>query len=332
MTEPITGPRAEKRPRRRPNPYGELLHLLNRRYHQEWERAEALADKLARLRRWKILPLLEWLGRFVRRFRNSTSPSEPAFAAHASPYEPPADLPSPSGVVSIIIPFKDRPELLRNCLRSLSASTCRRFEVVLVDNGSKQRRTQRLLSRYGERPGVSVVITPGPFNFAKLCNRGAAAATGEHLLFLNNDTEVLDRDWLEQLLRVGSDPRVGAVGATLLYPDRTIQHAGMLPRADGVWVHPYRGRPANEPGTNGELRGPRSVSAVTAACLLIRRDLYREIGGFDEQYPVMYNDVDLCARLRARGLLVVVTPHARLVHYESLSRGYALDDPNRPAA
>jgi GT2 family glycosyltransferase len=331
MTEQTTTPHAGRRPCRRPNPYGELLHLLNRRYHQEWERAEALADKLARLRRWKILPLLEWLGRFAKLFRRRATPAE-AFAVYATPYQPPADSPVLTGLVSIIIPFKDRPELLRNCLRSLSASTYRRFEVVLVDNGSRRQRTQRLLSRYGARPGVSVVAVPGPFNFAKLCNRGAAAATGEHLLFLNNDTEILDRDWLEQLLRVGADPRVGAVGATLLYPDRTIQHAGMLPRADGVWVHPYRGRPANEPGTNGELRGPRSVSAVTAACLLMRRDLFREIGGFDEQYPVMYNDVDLCARLRARGLLVVVTPHARLIHYESLSRGYALDDPNRPAA
>ena len=140
---------------------------------------------------------------------------------------------------------------------------------------------------------------PSPFNFSRLCNAGAAAANGDHLLFLNNDTEVLTRDWLERLLALAANPAVGAVGATLLYPDHTIQHAGILPRSDGMWVHPYRGRPADDSGDGGELRNARSVPAITAACMMIRRDLFDNIGGFDEQFPVTLNDVDLCRRIRA---------------------------------
>ena len=314
----------------RRNPYRELIHLLNQRYHDEWVRAEALQNKLDRLQRCKLLPLLKWFGRLAKRLRTLVRPSPVAAVAEkAVPYVAPERSEPLSGLVSIIIPFKDRPELLRNCLRSLSASTHRRFEVILVDNGSTQRRTRRLLDRYGARPGVQIVCDPSPFNFARLCNRGAHRATGDFLLLLNNDTEVLDRDWLEQLMTIAADPNVGAVGATLLYPDRTIQHAGLFLRSDGVWVHPYRG---DVEGANGELRVARSVPAVTAACLMIRRQLFQEVGGFDEQFPVMFNDVDLCARLRSRGLQVVITPHARLFHYESLSRGYTLDEANPPAS
>jgi GT2 family glycosyltransferase len=212
-------------------------------------------------------------------------------------------------------------------LRSLRASTYRNFEVVLVDNGSTDPRTLRLLARLRERRRCRVVACPEPFNFSRLCNLGASTASGDYLVFLNNDTEVLARDWLEQLLRIGGDPSVGVVGATLLYPDRTIQHAGLFPRADGLWVHPYRGLPGDHAGDGGELRVARCVPAVTAACLLVRRALFGELGGFDERFPVTYNDVDLCRRVRERGLSVVVSPEARLFHYEGLSRGFTADTP-----
>jgi GT2 family glycosyltransferase len=325
MDHPVASERAT-RPGQRRNPYGELIHLLNQRYHQEWERAEALQSKLARLQRWKILPIIEWLGRIARCVGALVGRRAPNVGQRAIPYEPPAALPAPAGLVSIIIPFRDRPEVLRNCLRSLSAGTYRSFEVILVDNGSAVPRTRHLLDRYGARPNVRIVAAPGEFNFAWLCNRGAQAAAGEFFLFLNNDTEVLDRDWLERMLLIAGDPCVGIVGATLLYPDETIQHAGMFRRSDGVWVHPYRGRPADESGEGGELRVARCVPAVTAACMLIRRELFQSLRGFDERFAVMHNDVDLCARVLQRGLQVVVTPHARLYHYESLSRGYTLDE------
>ena len=150
--------------------------------------------------------------------------------------------------MSVIIPFRDQPELLRNCLRSLRRSTFGRVEVVLVDNGSAEPRTDRLLARLALRSDTRIVRRPEPFNFSRLCNAGAAAATSDHLVFLNNDTEVLTRDWLERMLALAADPQVGAVGANALYPDRTIQHAGLLPRSDGMWVHPYRGLPVTHAG------------------------------------------------------------------------------------
>jgi GT2 family glycosyltransferase len=314
---------ADRVSRQRGNPYRGLLHLLNQRYHREWMRAELLANELAGMRRsrlWRAVSWLRWL------FPSRPGPVPP-LVEQAVPYTPPADLPRPAARVSIVIPFRDQPELLRNCLRSLRAGTYRRFEVILVDNGSTELRTRRFLARVANRPRVRIVYAPGPFNFSRLCNAGAAAAVDDHLLFLNNDTEVLARGWLEHLLRLTADPRVGVAGATLLYPDRTIQHAGLFPRADGLWVHSYRGRPAADPGEASELRSPRSVPAVTAACLLIRRELFDNLGGFNEALPLAYNDVDLCSRVRGRGLLVVVSPHARLFHYEGLTRGYTVDAP-----
>jgi GT2 family glycosyltransferase len=303
----------------------ELIHLLNQRYRREWERAEALAAELDAVRGSGLWRAVAWLRRLKRRL--------------LPPPPPPAYLPwddtcpewdasaRPSGRVSIIIPFRDRAELLQNCLRSLRGSSYRDYETVLVDNGSGEPRTQRLLWRLAGRRGVQVVDCPGPFNFSRLCNEGARRAGGDYLLFLNNDTEVLDPDWLEQLLAPAGQPGVGAVGATLLYPDRTIQHAGIFPRRDGLWTHPYRGLPADHAGDRGELLRVRSVPAVTAACLLVRRDRFVVLGGFDEALPLTFGDVDLCCRLRRLGLLVLVTPYARLFHYESLSRGWAVDAP-----
>jgi GT2 family glycosyltransferase len=303
-----------------------LIHLLNQRYHREWERAEQLQDELARIRSWWIWPAVAWL----RRLKQWLRP-----AAAASTQESPSsscrtlsEIPgTPTGQVSIVIPFKDGLPLLRNCLASLRASTYRRFEIILVNNGSTEPRTQRYLWRIATRSGVQVVDCPGPFNFSRLCNEGARRARGDHVLFLNNDTEVLTRDWLERMLFLERQPEVGVVGATLLYPDRTIQHAGLAPRADGNWVHLHRGRAVRIDGKEGELQEVRTVPAVTGACLLMRRDLFQELGGFDERLPVTFSDVDLCCRVRRRGLLVVVTPHARLFHFECLSRGYAVDSP-----
>ena len=307
--------------RERSNPAAGLIHLLNQRYRKEWERAEALQGELDRLRRSPLGPLiaaLRWIKRRLRPQRATVHLVE-----QSTPYLP-GHIGTPiTEVVSIVIPFRDEPELLRNCLRSLNASSYRRFEIVLVDNGSIQAKTQRVLARIAHRNRIRVVSAPGPFNFSKLCNAGAAAAAGDCLLFLNNDTEVLSTDWLDQMLHIAADPRVGVVGATLLYPDRTIQHAGVFPRSDGEWVHPYRGEPANAVGREGELQRVRCVPAVTGACLLVQRKTFEELGGFDERYPLTFNDVDLCRRARARGLSIVVTPHARLLHYEGLGRGYS---------
>lgn len=314
------------RRRRRANPYAGLLHLLNQRYHAEFERAELLQNELTGLRGSKIARAAEWTRLQLRKLWPHPALAPKYILEKAEPYrEPP--LPVPDARVSVVIPFRDQPELLQNCLRSLRRSTFRRVEIVLVDNGSAERRTARLLARLGARRNVQVVRRPGAFNFSRLCNAGVAAATGDHLLFLNNDTEVLTPDWLERMLALAADPAVGAVGATLLYPNYTIQHAGMLPRSDGLWIHPYRGLPADTAGRCDELRGVRSVPAATAACLLMRKEMFDAVGGFDEDKPLTLNDVDLCRRVRDAGKLVVVTPHARLLHYEGLTRGCAVDAP-----
>ena len=301
--------------------YRGLIHELNMRYHREWQRAELLGRPLTLRRAVADSRLGGWL----RRVKGWLRPfAEAPLAERWHPYQSAASVTaSPAARVGIVIPFKDRVELLRDCLRSLRATIGRRHEIVLVDNGSVEARTRRFLARVATRRGVKILDAPGPFNFARLCNGGAAAAAGDHLLFLNNDTEALESGWLDRMLALAAGPTVGAVGATLLYPDRTIQHAGVCPRADGVWVHPYRGQPEDTPGDGGELRRVRVVPAATAACLLVRRDHFLAVGGFDERYPTTFNDIDLCRRLRRRGLLVLVTPDAKLLHYESLSRGYS---------
>ena len=315
------------RRRRRRNPYTELLHLLNQRYHAEFVRAELLQNDLTGLQGSKFARVAEWLRVQTRRLFPHPAAVKKYITEYAAPYTGPKFQVPADARVSIVIPFRDRPELLRNCLRSVRSSTFQRIEIVLVDNGSEDPRTGRLLARAGERMEIRLVSRPGQFNFSLLCNAGAAAATGDHLVFLNNDTEVLSRRWLERMLALAADPAVGAVGATLLFPDRTIQHAGLLPRSDGMWVHPYQGLPADEPGAGGELKTVRVVPAATAACLMVRRDRFEDVGGFNEQMPVTHNDVDLCRRIRERGRVVVVTPRARLLHYEGLSRGYTVDPP-----
>jgi GT2 family glycosyltransferase len=221
----------------------------------------------------------------------------------------------------VIIPFRDQWELLRNCLRSLRRSSYPGLEVVLVDNGSECPRLKRQLRRWEMEGRYRVVRDPSAFNFSRLCNLGARAASGEWLLFLNNDTEAMSPLWLEAMLAVAGREDVGVAGAALYYPDGTLQHIGMCRDTAGRWVHPHRGTPALDVRRHPELSRPRCVESVTGACLLMRRDRFWELGGFDESLPVTHNDVALCLRARARGWKVVVAPEARLLHYEGLSRG-----------
>jgi GT2 family glycosyltransferase len=298
----------------------ELIHTLHQRYRREWERAERLQHQLDRLRGPRLARAFGWLRSLAGRLRRPAAapPAGAALGAALTEAAGPA-----AGRVSVVIPFRDRPELLRGCLRSLRRGAYHDFEVLLVDNGSVRRRTARLLGRVEARGLARVLREPGPFNFARLCNRAAAHAAGDYLLFLNNDTEVLSPDWLERMLLVARRPEVGVVGAVLLYPDGTVQHAGLFPRRDGRWVHAHRG----EPGDGEWLRAARAVPAVSGACLMVGRALFEELGGFDERLPLTYNDVDLCCRARQRGRLTALAGAARLLHYECLSRGFAPDEP-----
>ena len=225
-------------------------------------------------------------------------------------------------LVSIIIPTRDRPQLLGTCLRSIfEKSTYPNFEVILVDNGTTDREALRLFEQYD----ATIVPFPEPFNYSRANNLGAAKARGEYLVLLNNDTEVRTPGWLEELLFYAETPDVGAVSPLLLYPDQTVQHAGVVLGMRGTADHIMRGFPAGSDGYFGSLSCAREVSAVTAACMALRTETFLEVGGFREAFRTIYQDVDLCLRLRAQGKRILYTPRAVLYHYESHSRGNKYD-------
>lgn len=237
-------------------------------------------------------------------------------------------VPSGSGpLVSILIPNKDLAPTLERCLASLSQKlTYQNFEVIVIENGSTQDETFALYRRISELDSRMRVVTYVPdtpgFSYSKVMNFGATQARGDYLLALNNDTEVLSPDLIEQLLGPLTRDEVGAVGAKLLYPDDTIQHGGasFVVRRNGPW-HEGTMEPADSPHYHHYLQLSRDVPCVTGACTMTSMALWKELGGLDESFVVDYNDVDFCLRLRAMGKLVVYNPHAVLYHYESLSRG-----------
>jgi GT2 family glycosyltransferase len=240
---------------------------------------------------------------------------------HTAKYEPPSikrQVFTETPKVSILIPTRDRAELLEQCIEGLLNRTdYPRLEVIVLDNDSHEERTKQVFAKYP----VRVLPCPGEFNWAAMNNAGAQAATGEVLLFLNNDTDVIDSRWLRELAGHAVRPEVGAVGAKLLFADSTVQHAGIWLGPGGRLRHFLRLSKRDDPGYLGQLSITRNLSAVTGACMAVRRELFLELGGFDETYPVSYNDLDFCLRLRQRGYRVVWTPHAELFHLESASRG-----------
>lgn len=220
-------------------------------------------------------------------------------------------------LVSIIIPIRDRVELLSRCLESIEEKTdYRHFEVIIVDNQSEEPETLAYLARLSH----TVVPLPGPFNYSHLNNVGAAHARGEFLLFLNNDTEVIADEWLTAMIEHAQRPHVGAVGAKLLYPDRTIQHAGLVLGLRGVAGYACGNLPEEFAGYFGLPQIIRNCGAVTAACMIMRKSVFAEVGGFDENIKVAYNDVDLCLRIREKGYVIIYTPYAVLYHLESATR------------
>jgi O-antigen biosynthesis protein len=232
-------------------------------------------------------------------------------------------LPDPAPLVSIIVPTRDRAALLARCLDGvLHRTDYAPIEVLVIDNGSKQPETLNLFAKISADPRVRVLPMPGPFNYAALNNRAAAMARGAVLLLLNNDVDVIDRGWLREMVSQALRPDVGAVGARLLYANGTLQHGGTVLGVGGVANHYRTGAPRHSPGPFGLLALARSASAVTAACLAIRRTVFDAAGGFDQDHlAVAFNDVDLCLRLRTLGYRNVWTPFAELYHLESVSRG-----------
>jgi len=225
--------------------------------------------------------------------------------------------------ISIIIPTKTRIDLLETCLAGLAERTdYPDMEVIVVDNGHDSPGFPALLQRHASRLNIVHVIHLAPFNFPDLIDAGARRATGEILLLLNDDAEPVEPDWLRRMAASALEPGVGAVGARLLYPGGDIQHAGVALGAGGPCGHRWRGLSPKEAQTIPAVVYPGLRSAVTGACLAVRRELYDQMGGLDAvAFPVAYNDIDFCLRLNAAGHRTVYRGDAVLIHHESQSRG-----------
>ena len=231
-------------------------------------------------------------------------------------------LPSPLPLVSILIPTRDRIELLRTCIESLvSRSTYPHMEVIVIDNGSVEPESLQYFEQL-KRQGIRVVRDDGPFNYSALNNRAAALAKGSFLCLMNNDIEITTPNWLEEMLSFAALPNVGAVGTRLWYPnDLGLQHGGVIIGIGGVAGHAHPRAPKGNAGYFGRVSLHHRLLAVTAACLLIRKSHYDKVNGLDEKLAVAFNDVDFCLRLHEAGLACIYTPHAEMVHHESASRG-----------
>jgi len=231
-------------------------------------------------------------------------------------------LPQPAPLVSIIIPTRDRIDLLQLCVQTLlEKTTYARYEVIVVDNGSVERATFEWFAEARTNPRIKVVQADIPFNWSALNNLAAAVAQGEMLVFLNNDTEIVEAGWLTRLCEVAFRDDVGACGPLLLYGDRTIQHAGVVVGMGGWADHVYRGLvPVHHQHLFASPILRRDVLAVTGACMAIAADKFRRIGGFDESFIVCGSDVEICLRAHAAGLRNVYVPEARMIHHESKSR------------
>jgi len=224
--------------------------------------------------------------------------------------------------VSIIVPTKDGVPVLKRCLESIEQkSTYQNYEIVIVDNNSAKPET----ASYFKTLQYQVIPLPEPFNFSRINNFAAQHTNAPYLLFLNNDTEVISPEWLETMLELCQMPGIGIVGAKLYYPNHCIQHAGVVLGVGGVAGHSHKYFPRRNRGYFDSLICIRNYSAVTAACMMVKREAFEAVGGFDEQIRVAFNDVDFCLRVRDKGYRVVWTPFAELFHYESVSRGYVLD-------
>lgn len=233
--------------------------------------------------------------------------------------------------ISIIIPNKDHVDDLSKCLNSIwDNSTWENWEIIVVENNSEDPATFEYYKKIQQEGKTRVVRWDGEFNFSAINNYGAQFATGDYYLLLNNDTEVISPDWMEQMLMFAQREDVGAVGAMLYYPDDTVQHAGVILGIGGIAGHSHKTFKRGEQGYASRMTIAQNLSAVTGACIMVPRRVWDKVDGMDESYPVAFNDIDLCLKIRKAGYLIVWTPYAELYHYESKSRGLE-DNPEKQA-
>ena len=227
-------------------------------------------------------------------------------------------------LVSVIIPNKDHEEDLKRCIYSImEKSTYKNFEIIVVENNSESESISKfydsLTSKYCN---IKIIKWNKPFNYSSVNNYAVEFAKGDILLFLNNDTEVINNGWMERMLEHVQRKDVGAAGAKLYYPNNTVQHGGVIIGILDVAGHSHKGFLRNSCGYINRLCVVQNLSAVTGACLMVRKEVFKEAGGFDENFILAYGDVDLCLKIRAKGYLIIWTPFSELYHYESITRGY----------
>jgi O-antigen biosynthesis protein len=235
-------------------------------------------------------------------------------------------LPEPLPLVSLIVPTRDRADLIGRCCDGiLNQTDYPSLELIVVDNGTAAPDALAVLDSLKDDPRVEVLRDERPFNYSELNNFAARSAKGDILVLLNNDIEVMHKGWLKELVSLASRPEIGIVGAKLLYPDLRVQHAGMVFGPDRLVVHQMRLASQHEAGPYGELSLLRTVSAVTGACMAVRKNVYFDVGGLDEDnLKVACNDIDFCRRVGKKGLAIVWTPFAELTHHECATRGRPL--------
>jgi GT2 family glycosyltransferase len=223
--------------------------------------------------------------------------------------------------VSIVIPNRNQPNLIRKAVEGVLYRTRHKnTEIIIVDNQSSDPEVLKLYENWEAKGQIKVVDYGEPFNYSKACNLGAARASGEFLLFLNNDIQVLQYDWLTELLGWAKQPGVGVVGGHLLYPDGRTQHAGIVLGLFELAGHVFSGALPEAVSPFGMAEWLRNVSAATGACQLVKRSLFESLGGYDEEYQIVYSDIEFCLRASAEGYRTVCTPHCRLIHHECSTR------------
>ena len=227
-------------------------------------------------------------------------------------------------LVSIIIPNRDNASLLRRCLSSImERTTYDNYEIIIVENNSNDVATENLYKELKRYTNIHIVHWGGKeFNFSEICNLGFKYAKGEQIIFLNNDIEIITPNWIEEMLMFCQRDDVGAVGAKLYFSNRSIQHAGVVLGIEGTAGHIFYGTPFGFTGYMGKLQIVQNMSAVTGACMMVKRTVFEDVGLFPVEFHNSYNDVDLCIRIRKAGYLIVWTPYAEAYHFESQSRGY----------
>lgn len=225
--------------------------------------------------------------------------------------------------VSIIIPNKEHRDDLKRCIDSIETKTSYTdYEIIIVENGSTSENIKEYYRELSEKDNITICEWKNGFNYSAINNFGAGKAKGDYLVLLNNDVEIISPHWIEEMLMYAQMPEIGAVGCMLYYPDDTVQHAGVILGIGGVAGHSHKHFSSSASGYNERMNYVQELSAVTAACMMTRKDIYNEVCGLDEKFEVAFNDIDYCMKLREKGFGIIFTPYSRLYHYESISRGY----------